>query len=307
MTDLDAERRRADALAGNVTLDIPADLAAVGTGTGADATGDDGAAEAAASGRPRPRRPRRRREWRVGGTSVQHWNWVLVGWGILSLAAGLLVSAAAGTFIGGVAGRWIGAGAVWLSMLIPVVFAFRISVPRGLFRFRPVDLLFGLFLGILLRFVQGGLAEAATGNATWPSYFSADGSLGSQWMLNDLLLPVLVLPVLEEFFFHGFLLVALFTVFRRLTDSRIVAGFGALLATTGLFVLLHQLTGSLVPTWDGAVSIALVALAAGLLVLTTGRLWSAVLLHITFNGTYVLLALVGTVLGVGADPASTLS
>ncbi|WP_460772489.1 lysostaphin resistance A-like protein [Microbacterium sp. GXF7504] len=300
----DAAARRADALAGRVAVTAPA-----GADTDepdAEALTDESAEEPGLRRRSRPR-PRRRREWRLGGTSVQHWNWVLVGWAVVALGAGVLVATAATEFIGGVAGGWIGTVALWLAMLLPVVFAYRMSTPRGLLRFRPADLLFGLVLGVALRFVQGALEAAATGAATWPSYGTVDGALPGDWWLQELLIPVVVGPVLEEFFFHGFLLVALYTVFRRLTEVRIVAGLGALLVSTGLFVLLHQLTGSLVPTWDGAVSIALVGATGGLLVLLTGRIWSAVLLHIAFNGGYVLLALAGTMLGVGAASGPVLS
>ena len=245
-------------------------------------------------------RPRRHREWRTGGTSVQHWNWVLIGWGILALGAAVLVSTAATEFVGGVAGAWIGTAAVWHALLVPVGFAVRVSVPRGLLRFRPVDLLFGLVLGVALRFLAGGLSEAANGGVSvWPVPLTVDGALPGGWWFDGVLVPVLVAPVLEEFFFHGFLLVALFTVFRRLTAARRGAGAGALLVSTGLFLLLHQLTGSLAPGWDGAISMTLVGLVGGLLVLLTGRIWSALLLHVAFNGTYVALMLVGALVGVG--------
>ncbi|MDF2492885.1 MAG: hypothetical protein K0Q58_1463, partial [Microbacterium sp.] len=64
-----------------------------------------------------------------------------------------------------------------------------------------------------------------------------------------------------------------------------------------LFVLLHQLTGSLGATWAAGAAIALVGLVASALVLVTGRLWGAVITHVVFNASYVALALVGTVAG----------
>jgi membrane protease YdiL (CAAX protease family) len=277
-------------------LDAPADDAAHVADV--DALEGDGGSDP--DRRSRRHGPRPRREWRTGGTTVERWNWLLVGWGVLALGAAVLAATASTEFIGRTAGGWIGTVAVWVALILPVVFAYRMSVPRGLLRFRPVDLLFGLVLGVALRFVAGGLAQAATGWSPWPTYMTVDGALPGSWWFNDLVVPVVIGPVLEEFFFHGFLLVLLYTVFRRMTAVRSVAGIGALLVTTGLFVLLHQLTGSLVATWDGAVSIALVGLVGGLLVLLTGRLWPALLLHVAFNGSYVVLALVGTLLGVGA-------
>jgi membrane protease YdiL (CAAX protease family) len=284
------------------------------TRTGDEGAMDEDAAEDADSDRTDGgerrsgrRGPRQRREWRTGGTTVRDWNWLLVGWSVLALGAAVLAATASTEFIGGVAGGWIGTVAVWVALLLPVVFAYRLSVPRGLMRFRPVDLLFGLVLGVLLRFVSGALAEAATGRSAWPTYMTADGALPGTWWFDELVVPVVIGPVLEEFFFHGFLLVVLYTVFRRLTGVRAVSGVGALLVTTGLFVLLHQLTGSLVATWDGAVSVGLVGLVGGLLVLLTGRLWPAILLHVAFNGSYVVLALVGTLVGVGTGTGAGLA
>ncbi|WP_307216727.1 CPBP family intramembrane glutamic endopeptidase [Microbacterium sp. SORGH_AS_0888] len=261
---------------------------------------EPGDARDAAARRPRRGRPSRPREWRTGGASVQQWSWLLVGWAVVALGAGVLVATASTEFIGGVLGGWIGTVALWVSMLVPAIAALRLSVPRGLFRFRPVDLLFGIVLGLILRAVAGWLSQAATGRSVWPSFPTADGRLPGGWWFEDLLVPTVVGPVVEELFFHALLLVALFTAFRRLTELRPVAGAGAALVSTGLFLLLHQLTGSLAPTWDAAVSIGLVGLTGALLVLLTGRFWAALLLHVVFNGSFVALALVGTLTGVGA-------
>ena len=43
-------------------------------------------------------------------------------------------------------------------------------------------------------------------------------------------------------------------------------------------------------------SLALVGLTASLLVLLTGRLWPAVLAHVVYNGLWVAMATVGTLL-----------
>ncbi|MGM1017361.1 MAG: CPBP family glutamic-type intramembrane protease [Actinomycetota bacterium] len=48
---------------------------------------------------------------------------------------------------------------------------------------------------------------------------------------------------------------------------------------------------------DAAVSLALVGVVCGVLVVCTGRIWPAVLLHIFYNGTGVLLTIAGTILG----------
>lgn len=249
--------------------------------------------------RRRRRRPSRPRVWLQGGTTTVAWGWLLVGWATVSLGAGVLLATAATEFIGGTLGGWIGTVVLWVAMIAPVVYGLSRSVPRGLLRFRATDVLFGLVFGIALRVVSGWLEVAASGTSIWPSYPTVDGALAADWWFGDLIVPVLIAPVVEEFFFHALLLVALYTAFRRLTRAPAVAGFGAALVTTGVFVLLHQLTGSLGSTWASAAAIALVGLVGATLVLVTGRLWSAVITHVVFNATYVVLALVGTLAGSG--------
>ncbi|MBZ4486878.1 CPBP family intramembrane metalloprotease [Microbacterium sp. cx-55] len=276
-----------------------------GDGTAADGgptsdAGTDGADADAAesgSGRRRRRRPSAPRVWLQGGTTTQPWGWLLVGWAIVSLGAGILIATAATEFIGGVLGGWIGTVVLWVAMLVPVIYGFTRSVPRGLLRFRATDVLFGLVFGVALRVITGWLEQAASGVSVWPAYPTVDGGLGADWWFGDLLLPVVIAPVVEELFFHALLLVALYTAFRRLTRAPAVAGFGAALVSTGVFVLLHQLTGSLGATWASAAAIALVGLVGATLVLVTGRFWGALLTHAVFNASYVVLALVGTLAG----------
>jgi membrane protease YdiL (CAAX protease family) len=263
----------------------------------------DGASEAAAGDADaaprRRRRPSAPRVWLQGGTTTVSWGWLLVGWAVVSLGAGVLVATAAGQFIGGVVGGWVGTVVLWIAMIVPVLYAFSRSVPRGLLRFRPTDLLFGVVFGVALRIVSGWLDQAASGVAVWPSYPTIDGQLSGDWWFVELAIPVVIAPLVEEFFFHALLLVALYTAFRRLTRVRAAAGFGAALVSTGLFVLLHALTGSLGATWASSATIALVGLVGAAVVLLTGRVWGAVLTHVVFNGTYVVLAVAGTLAGLG--------
>lgn len=242
----------------------------------------------------RPRSPRRRRTWVEGGTSVQHWGWELLGWAVLALGAGLVAGAALNEFLPQPLGSTLSLLALWVAFAVPVLLAFRRSVPRALLRFRPLDLLYALALGILLRIVQGWLDMAAGGTGAWPAYPTAGGALPSGWLFDELVAATVVGPVLEEFFFRGLILVAAYTAVRRLA-GRGVAGFAATLVSTGLFVAAHAL---LVPAaWDQALSLALVGIVASLLVLLTGRIWAAVLMHVVYNGMWVALATVGTLLG----------
>ncbi|MFT4306367.1 MAG: type II CAAX endopeptidase family protein [Microbacterium sp.] len=182
----------------------------------------------------------------------------------------------------------------WLGMLTAVVWALSRSRPIGLFAFRRVDLLFGLGLGIALRTVDGWIDVGLGGSGAFPSYATINGALSSSWWFDDLLGPVLIAPPLEELFFRGVLLISLYTLLRR-PFGKISAGFVAFLVTTGFFVLLHAVSfdsGS-----AAAISLALLGGVCAAVVLLTGRIWAAILTHAVYNATFVVLAVLGTLLG----------
>lgn len=243
--------------------------------------------------RTRRRRPSAPREWRVGGTSTQRWGWELVGWSVLLLGAGVLGSATLALFVGGEAGSILSRLALWVALAAAIVLAFARSRPRGLLRFRPIDLLWGLVLGVALRLVQGWLEIAAGGSGAWPVYPSLAGQLPSGWWFDQLLTGVVAAPVLEELFFRGVVLVAVYTAVRRIAGRGVAVATSAI-ASTGLFVLAHAVLGAL--TWDAVLSLGLLGLVASGLVLLTGRVWPAVLAHVVYNGTWIALATVGTLL-----------
>lgn len=236
---------------------------------------------------PHARTHRRRRTWLEGGSSIARWDWDLVGWVVGALGIAMLVAALFPDHT----------AVVWLVMLVPVVVALRRSVPRGLFDFRVTDVLFGLVFGLLLRLTAGWLEAAASGPLPWPRFDTSP----TFWWFGDVVAPVLVAPVVEELFFHGLLLVAVFTVLRRAGTAPVSAALATLLLSTGAFLAAHFATGSLISSWEGPLVITLVGLVGGTLVLLTGRIWGAVLTHLVFNASYVTLGLIGTAAG-GAAP-----
>ncbi|MFJ6653839.1 lysostaphin resistance A-like protein [Microbacterium sp. NPDC091313] len=251
-------------------------------------------------GRGRRRRPSRPRTWLEGGTSVQLWGWELIGWAVLGLGAGLIAAAALNEFAPQPLGSTLALVVVWVAFAVPVGFALARSRPRALLRFRPLDLLYGIVLGMLLRTVQGWLAIAAGGTGAWPSY---GGALPSGWLFDQVIAAIVIGPVLEELFFRGLVLVAVYTAVRRIAGKG-MAAFAATLVSTGLFVIAHALLTPL--TWDATVALALVAIVNCLIVLSTGRIWGAVIAHIVYNGLWVALATVGTLLGGSAGTGATL-
>ncbi|RLK47965.1 CPBP family intramembrane glutamic endopeptidase [Microbacterium telephonicum] len=232
------------------------------------------------------RRRERRNDWRLGGSTVTRWREKLLAIALLSLGAGVVL----GDLVG-VAVPLLGQVVLWVSMLVPVVLALVWSRPVGLLRFRAIDLLWGVGLGLLVWMIQGWTAGR---EVEFPSLVRIDGALPTGWWFTDLIAPVLIAPVVEEFFFHGVLLVAFYAWLRRPLGG-FTAGLTALLVTAAVFVVLHT---ALAP---GAVSdviaLAVLALTTGLAVLLTGRIWTAVLVHIVYNVLGAGLLLVGTFVG----------
>ncbi|MCT9819022.1 CPBP family intramembrane metalloprotease [Microbacterium sp. W1N] len=241
-----------------------------------------------------PRRDRsehrreRRNDWRLGGSTVRPWREKLLAIALLSLGAGVVLGDLARQFAPTL--TLLPQVLLWLGMLAPVIVAFVWSRPVGLLRFRAIDLLWGLGLGLTVRAVQGWVAGA---DAAFPALTRVDGQLPAGWWFTDALAPAVIAPLIEEFFFHGVLLVAAYSMLRRALGG-FTAGLTALLVTTAVFVVLHA---ALAP---GAVStvvaLAVLGLTAGAAVLLTGRIWTAVLIHVVYNVSGVGLLLGGTFL-----------
>jgi hypothetical protein len=234
-------------------------------------------------------------DWRFGGPTVARWREGLIAIAFMSLGAGVLAGVAVQSFW---SSPWAAASAtllVWVGMAVPIAIAFRGSRPAGLLRFRAVDVLYGVALGGLLRLTQGWLEVATGGSGALPVATRIDGAIPASWWLTDAAAAVLVAPGIEELFFRGVLLIALFSVLRRPLGA-LGAGIVALLTVTGVFVIVHALTLELTLPIDELATLALLGVTTGLLVLLTGRLWGAVLVHAMFNATFVLLISVGTAL-----------
>lgn len=247
-------------------------------------------------GDPQPRNRRHRparTDWRLGGRTVFRWREGLLAIALISLG----VAALAGAVIEWLwLSPWAAASAtalLWMGMLVPVIVAFTRSRPIGLLRLRALDLLFGLGLGVVLRGMQGWIDGLDGNAAAFPSYALIDGTLPLSWVFTDLVAPVAIAPVVEEFFFRAVVLIALYTVLRR-PFGAVAAGVCAVLVSTALFVVVHALAGG--GSVDQVASLSLLGLVCGTLVVLTGRIWAAVLVHCVYNTTFVVLALMGTFL-----------
>jgi len=232
------------------------------------------------------------RTWREGGPTVARWNVEMLGWAVLALGVGVLGANAAGLLLPASTAGLVSQLVLWAAFVAPVGVALRRSRPRGLLRFRVLDLMYAVVFGVALRIAQGALAGIGGAPVEWPSAITVDGSLPTE-LVTDAALGTLVAPVLEELFFRGLVLVAAYTALRRI-GGRVGAGVAAGALSTALFVAAHLLVA---PAGVADVlSLALVGAVAAAFVLGTGRLWPAVLIHVVFNATGYALVIVGTLL-----------
>lgn len=240
---------------------------------------------------PRPRRRRRRRtDWRQGGRSVRRWDLWLLSAALIGVGFGLV----GGATISRIGLPWASFAStllLWLGMAVVVVFALTRSIPAGLLTFRPMDLMWGLGLGLGLRLLQGW-TEGVESSA-FPSVATIDGSLPQEWWFTTAVPASVIAPLIEEFFFRGVVLVAVYQLFRR-SVGVVASSLTALLASAGGFVLLHSAFESL--ALASGVQLFVVGAVCALTVLLTGRMWGAVCIHVVYNVSFLMLAVLGTML-----------
>lgn len=230
---------------------------------------------------------RRRADWRLGGRAVNRWGSTELAVALFGLGLGILLARVVATLPYPYASL-LSLAALWLSLLAAVAFALLRARPVGLFRYRAVDLLWGLGLGLALRFMQGALSGANA--SAFPSVSDSGESLRG-WVVAQAVPAGGFGPVIEEVFFRAVLLVALFELLRRSSGS-LAAGVAATLISTGAFVCLHAAFAPL--TLVDALSLAIVGAVCANLVLLTGRLWGAVLLHAMYNLSFLSLVAIGS-------------
>jgi len=182
----------------------------------------------------------------------------------------------------------------WVPLIVATVWWARTHplAWREMVRFRALDLLWGLVVGLL--------ARALASVIEWLAYGGV-GAGGGLVMLDAgqpnpvmvavtvVIAPVILAPVIEELFFRGVLLTSL----RAGSTGRGAAAV-AIVASAVIFALVHllQVTSFSAVVAIGASTLVL-GLATGILAVTTGRLGGAIVAHIIFNGVVLLPALIG--------------
>lgn len=201
--------------------------------------------------------------------------------------AGALISIALGVSLarpGGV----LALVTLWAFLLAGFIY-FALTVPIGsLFAFRGSDVVWGVGVAVVLRLLEGLLLGAAF--APFPAVSSPSVAA---W-IGEVVLPAgLIGPLVEELYFRAFLAVIVFRMLAPRT-GQVIAGFAATCVSAGAFVLLHACFAPL-PLLDALILLA-VGAACAALVLLTGRICGAILLHATYNFLFIVLAALGTVL-----------
>lgn len=248
-------------------------------------TASRGAAENGGRGRRR-----KRSDWRLGGRSVHKWDFTVLS--VALIAAGLgIVGATAARRIDAAWGVPVSSLVLWAALSSAAVYALIRARPVGLLRLRSIDVLWGVGLGLLLRALDGWLSSA--NSTTFPTAATLDGVLPLDWWWKSVVPAGFLAPLVEEFFFRAVLLVTVYQLLRRSVGIP-AAGLTALLVSTGTFVLVHAIFDML--PLAGAIQLFAIGAVLSLLVLLTGRIWGAVLVHVVYNVTYLVLVILGTLL-----------
>ncbi len=219
---------------------------------------------------------------------MRRWNEWLLAIALIGLGIAVLAGAVIEWAWDSSVAPLVGTAVVGLGMVATIVLAFTRSRPVGLLRFRPLDLLWGVGLGVGLRLAEGLIA----GPQPLPTFATIDGRV-SEWWALDAVGAVVTAPVIEELFFRAVVVVTFFTILRRLV-GQVAAGVIAALVSTGLFVMTHALAGA--ADIGPVIGLTLLGFVASGVVLFTGRIWGAIVLHAIYNASFVALSALGTAL-----------
>lgn len=220
---------------------------------------------------------------------MRKWNATVLFVALLCLGSGALASTVVRLGVGDGWSQPVGLLLLWFALAVATVFALSRGVPAGLFRFRVLDLLWGVGAGLLLQWLHGVIIS--TSSTPFPGFQGTDRSIPADWWWSNFLTAGFLGPIIEESFFRVVVLVSVYATLRR-TVGVLGAGVTALLVSSGFFVLVHGLNG-IMSLQDGIQLFAVGGLCATV-VLLTGRLWGALIAHVVYNLLYLALVIVGT-------------
>ncbi|WP_166788189.1 CPBP family intramembrane glutamic endopeptidase [Cryobacterium glaciale] len=187
----------------------------------------------------------------------------------------------------------VGYAVVWLPLGAAALIASRWHGSGSLrrdfgLRFRPIDLVWGLAIGLLGRTVATVLEIVGYGQVgSVGGVTLGPPSYDPWWLFGTLLAPVLIAPLVEELFFRGLVLRSVLAA----TPGR--AATGVAIGVSGLsFALLHVVSaGSPVEAVVVGAGTLLFGLAAASASMLTGRIGAAIVAHVVFNALVIVPAL----------------
>ena len=213
----------------------------------------------------------------------------------LGLAMGLtpLVAELSSSGAGLAAPSALGYFVFWLPLLAATILVRRRNWggPSPIrWQLKPLDLLWGIGLGLLLR-LAAALAELSMRGAIVAPSFLLPAKLSvidlATLIFGGVVAPVVIAPVVEEFFFRGTLLGSLMRA-----GGKPIGSILAVVVSSLLFALPHAITST---TMSGGATRFVIAgilgLGVGAITMVTGRIGGAIVAHITFNVALFLLVL----------------
>ncbi len=229
-----------------------------------------------------------------GGSRIERWRADAVVGFLLTIALLLAANAALarGLVTDAHAALLLGYLAAWVPLLGAVIVACYLhgsrSLPRDIgLRFRPIDLLWGLSIGLLARVVTSLIEIAGYGRTGGSAVILGNPAHDGWWWFGMIVAPVVVAPIIEELFFRGLVLRALLGALRGPGSTAV-----AIVLSSAVFALLHVLdAGSTTAAIVTGTSTLVFGLAAATLATLTGRLGGAIIAHIAFNALAVATGL----------------
>ena len=198
-------------------------------------------------------------------------------------------------------GRWatlFGYLCVWVPLLGAIVVA---GARRGpgfwlydlRFSVHPMDLIWGLAVGLLARTVTSLIEIAGYGSVGTAGVTLGETVYDGWWLFGAVLAPVLLAPVIEELFFRGLVLRAVHSQAAKHAGQRAASAIA--IGVSGLtFALMHLAALDFSSTATVVVvasSTLIFGLAAAWVSLATGRIGGAIMAHVTFNALVIVPAL----------------
>ena len=194
-------------------------------------------------------------------------------------------------------GLLLGYLAVWVPLLSAVLVACFLHGSRSLshdlgLRFRPLDLLWGLAIGLLARVATSLLEIAQYGRMGSSSATMGEPVYDGWWLFGALLAPILLAPLVEEVFFRGLLLRAVQGVASFSGGGRTFSVAIAIVVSGAVFSLVHVLqAGSVTSVAVVGLSTFVFGVSVASVATLTGRLGGAIIAHVTFNALVVIPSL----------------